>query len=289
MSVSFVDEITNRQLESGALVCERHMLEFRPSRDTRRCAPAEPFIWMAPAWDRHLDPGLFLKLDEACRKLTGLDRYYVPLAVFLMVEAGLAIEDLCALRWEGVSLDTRRMDVPKPLWPGGHEARTIVLSARARMYLEDAALALKEDDRFDPFDAVIPMTPFSLHRAFEDIVRLAEIELGELLYQALRTEAEARFIEAGLTRIERRIMLGTAIRILPGTQLDLISIQDKLDRHLFDGRTFNEAKDFIPVLPGESIVDCRKQLAECGLLKIESASPTVIRHFPNIALSILAA
>jgi integrase len=244
---------------------------------------------MAPAWDRHLDPGLFLKLDEACRKLTGLDRYYVPLAVFLMVEAGLAIEDLCALRWEGVSLDTRRMDVPKPLWPGGHEARTIVLSARARMYLEDAALALKEDDRFDPFDAVIPMTPFSLHRAFEDIVRLAEIELGELLYQALRTEAEARFIEAGLTRIERRIMLGTAIRILPGTQLDLISIQDKLDRHLFDGRTFNEAKDFIPVLPGESIVDCRKQLAECGLLKIESASPTVIRHFPNIALSILAA
>jgi integrase len=42
--------------------------------------------------------------------LTGLDRY-IPLVIFLMVETGLRIEELCTVKWEQVSLDKRRMEV----------------------------------------------------------------------------------------------------------------------------------------------------------------------------------
>jgi hypothetical protein len=98
-----------------------------------------------------------------------------------------------------------------------------------------------------------------------------------------------RFDEAGLTKAEKDVMLGSALRILPGSHYDLISIQDKLDRHLLDGRTYEEAKDGIPLIPADQIIRAREMMAEWGILKIEEASPTVIRHFPNVVLRVLAA
>ena len=68
-----------------------------------------------------------------------------------------------------------------------------------------------------------------------------------------------------------------------------VSIQNKLDWHFLDGRTYEEAKDSIPVMSAASIIWTRKFFAERGLLTIEDASPTVIRHFPNVVLRILAA
>ena len=108
--VSLDDDITNRQLENGAVYCGRFTPVACPgSRDDRRVAK-EPFIWTAPTRDRHLDKELFEKLDKACSQLTGLDRY-IPLVIFLMVETGLRIEELCTVKWEQVSLDKRRMEV----------------------------------------------------------------------------------------------------------------------------------------------------------------------------------
>ena len=148
--LSCEEDITDSQLENGALDCGRFTLCSQPrSLEGRRLSRPASFVWTPPEPNRHLDGGLFLKLDEVCRQLTGIDRY-VPLIIFLMAETGLRIEELCAVKWEGISLDKRRMDVPKPRWPEEHEARTIVLSVRVRWYLEQVALALKEDDRFDP-------------------------------------------------------------------------------------------------------------------------------------------
>jgi hypothetical protein len=287
--LSCEEDITDSQLENCALDCGRYTLPFQPcSLEGKRPSRPELFVWTPRERNRHLDDGLFLKLDEVCRQLTGLDRY-VPLIIFLMAETGLRIEELCAVKWEGVSLDKRRMDVPKPRWPEEHEARTIVLSVRVRWYLEQVALALEEDDRFDPLANIIPMDVPAASRALQDVGRRAQVMLGEPLFDALRSDAKARFKEAGLTKAEQDIMLGSALRILPGSQEDLISIQNKLDWHFLDGRTYEEAKDSIPLVSAASIIRARKFFAERGLLKIEDASPTVVRHFPNVVLRILAA
>lgn len=286
--VSLDDDITNRQLENGAVYCGRFTPVVWPGpRDDWRVSK-EPFIWTPPRRDRHLDEDLFEKLDEACSQLIGLDRY-VPLVIFLMVETGLRIEELCAVKWEQVSLDKRRMEVPKPRWPEEHEARTIVLSVRVRMYLEELAEALKADERFEQSSAVIPIAPAAIRKAFDRVVSLAQVELGEALFDALHSDAEARFREARLTKTERDIMFGSAFRILPGSQADLVSIQDKLDWNFLDGKTYEEAKDNLPIIPANEITSAREMMAKWGYLQIPEASPTVIRHFPNVVLRILAA
>jgi hypothetical protein len=287
--VSLHTDITDRQFENGARFPDGFTPNFHPSfRDDRRMPKEDLFTWTPPERDRHLDGGLFLKLDKACGQLTGLDRY-VPLIIFLMVETGLRLEELCAVKWEGVSLDKRRMDVPKPRWPEEHEARAIVLSVRVRMYLEELALALKEDGRFDPLANIIPIGASAARRALEDIVNRAEVVLGEPLFVALHSDAESRFKEARLTKTERDIMLGSALRILPGSQGDLASIQNKLDWHFLDGKTYEKVKHNLPIIPADQIISGRKMMAKWGALEIPEASPTVIRHFPNVVLRILAA
>ena len=100
--LSCEEDITDSQLENGALDCGRFTLPLqRSSLEGRRLSRREPFVWIPPERGRHLDGGLFLTLDEVCRQLTGLDRY-VPLVIFLMAETGLPIEELCAVKWEGV-------------------------------------------------------------------------------------------------------------------------------------------------------------------------------------------
>lgn len=279
MSVSLEDDITDRQLENGAIYCGRFTPVFEPSlRDDRYIPEEELFVCTPPERDRYLEAALFLKLDQACRQLTGLDRY-IPLVIFLMVETGLRLEELCAVKWEYVSLDKRRMDVPKPRWPEGHEARTVVLSIRVRMYLEEVVAALKADDRFDPASAVIPIAPAVICRAFERVMNLAQVDIREALFDALHSDAEARFKEAGLTKTERDIMLGSASRILPGSQADLASIQKKLDWHFLDGNTYEAAKNNLPIIPTDRIISAREMMAKWGMLEIPAASPTVIPPF----------
>ena len=288
--ISLEDDITDRQLENGARYCGRFTPDFLPNlRDNRRFSREDFFVWTPPERNRYLDANVFRKLNEACRQLTGLDGYYVPLVIFLAVETGLRLEELCAVKWKDVSLDIRRMEIAKPRWSDWDETRTIVLSVRVRWYLECVALALQKDDRFDPLYLVIPMGPSAVHKALKDVANRAQIQIDGLMFDALRQEAAARFSEARLTKAEKDVMLGSALRILPGSQSELASIQDKLDWHLLDGRTYDDAKDNIPLMSAHEIVNCREWMAERGLHKIEDPSPTVIRHFPNVVLNILAA
>jgi hypothetical protein len=57
---------------------------------------------------------------------------------------------------------------------------------------------------------------------------------------------------------------------------------------LLDGRTFEEAKNSIPLIAPDQIIRAREMMAEWGVLEIEEASPTVIRHFPYVVLDNLA-
>ena len=121
---SLAEAIEERQLENRARDAGRYTLVFPPMfRNSRR--PSEREAWSPPERKRHLDASIFLKLDEACERLTGLAGYYVPLVIFLAVETGLRLDELCALKWQDVSLSERRIEVAKPRWPEEHEARTI--------------------------------------------------------------------------------------------------------------------------------------------------------------------
>lgn len=287
---SHAEAIEERQLENRARDAGRYTLVFPPMYPNARLpSERELFLWSPPERKRYLDANVFLRLDEACDQLSGLESYYVPLVIFLAVETGLRLEELCALKWQDVSLDKRRLEVAKPRWQQEHEARTVVLSVRARWNLECVAVALRKDDRYDPLAPVIPMTTTAVHKALRVVENHAQIKIAELFFDALHRDAEMRFDEAGLTKAEKDVMLGSALRILPGSQTDLASIQDKLDRHLLDGRTYEEAKDGIPLIPASQIISVREMMAEWGILKIEEASPTVIRHFPNVVLRVLAA
>ncbi|WP_316195293.1 MULTISPECIES: hypothetical protein [unclassified Bradyrhizobium] len=157
------------------------------------------------------------------------------------------------------------------------------------MYLEELAAALKADDRFEQCSAVIPIAPAAIRKAFDRVVYLAQVNLGEALFDALHSDAEARFREARLTKIERDIMLGLALRILPGSRADLVAIQEKLDWNFLDGKTYEEAKDNLPIIRANEIIAASEMMAKWGYLQIPEASPTVIRHFPNVVLRILAA
>ncbi len=95
--VSLDYDISNRQLENGAIYCGRFTPVVWPSSRDNRRVPREPFIWTLPRRGRHLDEDLFEKLDKACSQLTGLDRY-ILLVIFLMAETGLRIEELCAVK-----------------------------------------------------------------------------------------------------------------------------------------------------------------------------------------------
>ena len=114
MRVSLQDDITDRQLENGATYCGRLTPVFERSLCDGDYIPPNDLLIPTPSGrHRHLDGSLFLKLDQACAQLIGLDRY-IQLVIFLVVETGLRIEELCAVKWEDVSLDKRRMDLPKP-------------------------------------------------------------------------------------------------------------------------------------------------------------------------------
>jgi integrase len=208
---SYVENIEQRWLESGALYAGRYtpILQFS-ARDDAWIVDDNLPRWFPRERNRYLDAGIFPKLNEACCQLTGFDGYYVPLIIFLAVETGLRVQELCGLKWGDVSLDKRRMEVAKPRWPEEHEARTVVLSVRVRWYLERVALALQKDDRFDPLNPVIPMTAPAVHKALKDVANRAQVQIDGLLFDALHREAEARFDEAGLTKAEKDVMLGSA-------------------------------------------------------------------------------
>jgi integrase len=210
--------------------------------------------------ERSLEEGELEKLIASCKHCLGLNRYYVPLAIYLAVETGMRRQEIFNLTWKDVDVKKRRITIRKSKTDGitGNTKGTeIVLPFMAGMELMQLAVSLRHDGSLPgperitiakpgklPEGKIFPMTGEAFTQAFGDVVRRAKIE--DLTFHDLRRTANTNFIQAGLSLEERNIMLRHADKsmnaIYQGRNVLLKKIQDTLDRHQLDGRTLAEVE-----------------------------------------------
>jgi integrase len=192
---------------------------------------------------RRLKDGELQKLEDVCRNCRGLNRYYVPLAIYLAVETGMRLQEMFNLTWQDVDIKKRRIEIRKSKTDHltGVEGRTIVLTLGAQSYLSSLRWSLRANRRFQNTDRIFPMTKGAFQQSWKDVLKRAGIT--DLTFHDLRREAGSRFDEAGLTKAEHNLQMGHMSRDMTSLYIhaDLKSIQDKLDRYVLDGMTFDEA------------------------------------------------
>lgn len=220
---------------------------------------------------RRLLPDEMERLQQACEKCLGLNKYYIPLAIYLAVETGMRLDEIFNLTWQDIDLEHRRIDILKSKTDHvtDDNGRTIVMSIMAgvlfgrlelRLLNEYAdKLRLGIEGTYKPTNRIFPMTKDAFEQTFDDVMKRAKITAdrrGERLqFRDLRREAGQRFEDAGLTKSENELMLGhqgkdtNSIYRSP----ELKSIQDKLDRH------------FLGQSPEEAQRDFAKEAANLGL------------------------
>jgi integrase len=201
---------------------------------------------------RRLQEGELERLIEACEGCRGLNQQYVPLAIYLAVETGMRLQEIFNLTWLDIDPPNRRIEIRKSKTDHVSQTagRTIVMSVGARLVIARLFARAYPALDADPLkfrELIFPMTKGAFEQSWADVRRRAGITAdarGEMLeFKDLRREAGSRFDEAGLTKAEHDLMMGHADKSMASIYIaaPLKSIQDKLDRHLFNGRTFDEA------------------------------------------------
>jgi len=66
---------------------------------------------------RSLQPGELEKLEEACKRCLGRNRYYAPLAIDLAVETGMRLQEIFDLKWGDIDVPKRRIEIRRDLAP----------------------------------------------------------------------------------------------------------------------------------------------------------------------------
>lgn len=220
---------------------------------------------------RTLLPGEEEKLVAAFEKCYGLNKYYVPLAMYLALETGMRLDEIVGLRWSDIDYERRRITIRESKTDkarseqGYGPGRTIVLTVGAMLYLSSLWRQLVNHghlpgglvipDRLNPLanpDSHIlvgrngkPKSPAGLSDNFDDAARNAKLEpdprTGEkLTFRDLRRAATDMFLQARLGLEERDLMLGHANETVDSTYsnsavgLDFVlsKIQDDLDKHV---------------------------------------------------------
>ena len=280
--VSLSDDIEDRHNEHG-------LTRFgfpRTNSYPKNSAPLEDTIFWTGGVGCHVfDRDIFEKLQEACKLCSGLDRYYLPLAIYLATRTGMSLEEMCAVTWQDIDLEKRCIEIPMCQMDLRERAgRLVVLPFMTAWYLRRVALSLQSDNRFDRVDRLFPMASRQLENAWTFVAERAGI--GQLSFDDLRREASVTFSEAGLSKLQHDLILGySGDKVLPISYADVETIRDRLDWCVLNGLTYEEAKENIPLVPPEEILSSRKWLVIEGLLVTEVSAPDVIPHFPNIILS----
>jgi integrase len=192
---------------------------------------------------RRLEDGELNKLDKACRNCRELNRYYVPLAIYLAVETGMRLQEIFNLTWRDMDVRHRRIEIRKSKTDHltGSEGRTIVLAPLAELFLLRLRSQLSRAKRLSVESRIFPISKEAFKQSWADVLKRAGVK--DLTFHDLRHEAGSRFSEAGLTKPEHDLMMGHAPRDMAGlyTHPYLKSIQDKLDRFQLKGMTQEEA------------------------------------------------
>jgi integrase len=207
------------------------------------------------------------RLEKSCQQCRGLNRHYIPLAMYLAIETGMRQQEIFNLTWPDIDWAKRRIEIRKSKTDHVSEyaGRTIVIPIIAMLYLVLLAIETRwweNKDKTHLFPRTIegrdPRSAFK--QAWADVVKRANIK--DLHFHDLRREAGSRFDEAGLTRSEHNLMMGHSSGDMASTYIssELKIIQDKLDRFVLGGFTWEE------------------KLAQDGLTSEEALAVLKLRH-----------
>jgi integrase len=192
---------------------------------------------------RRLLDGELERLEDACDECRGLNKYYVRLAFQLAIETGMRLQEIFNLTWGDIDVKKRRIEIRRSKTDhiSEYQGRTIVLPLVAGFLLGRVALALDKMGTFDLDHRIFPMTADAFKQSWSDVRKRAGIP--DLHFHDLRREAGSWFHQAGPTKPEQDRMMGHANRDISMVYIDvdLQSIQDKLDRYRLQGKTFEEA------------------------------------------------
>jgi integrase len=207
------------------------------------------------------------KLEQACASCRGLNRYYVPLAIYLALETGMRLQEIFNLRWQDINVEKRRIEIrqSKTDHLSGYDGREIVLTVGASFYLYKLDYFLTRDGLSRSTDRIFPMTREAFKQSWADVLKRAGI--SGLTFHDLRREAGSRFDAAGLTKGEHDLMMGHANRDMTSLYVhaDLKSIEDKLSKYetgMTPGETRASATDMVDT--GSSI----PSRANCSLWRL---------------------
>jgi integrase len=215
--------------------------------------------------DRELVGDELERLITACEGCLGLNKYYLPLGIYLATETGMRRQEFVDyLHWEDVDFERRRIVIRKS--KTDRKTRTknlqIVLPAQSQVLLMELAGSLAIDGRLPgypermpsnkepgkmPTGRVFPMSGEAFSDAFDAAVVRAKIE--DLHLHDLRQTATTLFIRAGLEPEERQVMKRETFKKTVDAkhyqgdvsrEIHLERIQDKLDKYTLGGRTLEE-------------------------------------------------
>ena len=187
---------------------------------------------------RRLKDGEDKRLQAAFDKCLGLNKLYVPAAVFLAIETGMRLQEIFNLTWADIDLAKRRIDIRKSKTDHLTEfsGRTIVLAIKPHFFLSllRYRTILANEFQYSKHQPIFPMTEGAFKQSWADARKRAAIK--GLTFHDLRHEAGSRFDEAGLTKAEHDLMMGHSTGDMASLYIhsDLKSIQDKLDRYHFE-------------------------------------------------------
>jgi integrase len=212
--------------------------------------------------ERSLEGNELERILEACKKCYDPNNYYLPLAIWLAIDTGMRRQEIFNLTWKDIDDVNRRITITKSKTDkvmGRGNGITIVLPAMAKHLLVTLAM-MRAKQRKIPGDKleglegewiefpsdherIFPMTPHGFSLAWDRVLKRAGI--NNIHFHDLRREANIRFHNAGLTVEERNMMLRHADDSMNAIYLGrnhlLKAIQDKLDRYVLNGMTYEEA------------------------------------------------
>jgi integrase len=148
------------------------------------------------------------RLLAACDSCRGRNKYYVDLAIKMLIGTGMRKEELFNLRWEDISVVRRHIKIRKSKmdYKRTYKGRTIALPLWCMNQLLHLVSMLKKTESFNLKDRVFPMTLGAFSQAFANVRDQAKIT--DLHIHDLRHEAASQFDEMGLSKPQRDHMLG---------------------------------------------------------------------------------
>ena len=100
---------------------------------------------------RRLRDGELEQLEDACKDCRGLNKFYVPLAIYLAIDTGMRLQEIFNLTWFDIDSKRRRIEIKKSKTDhiSDTAGRTIVLPVFICMHSIQRQIVLRRAHRLD--------------------------------------------------------------------------------------------------------------------------------------------